>query len=78
MRGMGQPQERQLFKLLANLEEIASIRKGQQILIEDLLTDEGFQILPPSPKAVAVVLRYPIQIKNKERILEMAKGQRVN
>jgi len=77
MKSMGKIQERQLEKLLRNIGQTIVRRKEQKTLVDALLQEKGFKSLDLASDYDPVVLRYPVQVGNKDQVLSQARLQRI-
>jgi len=77
MKAMGRIQVRQLEKLLAGIDKVIGQRRNHRVLIDNLLVAEGFRALDLPDEYDPVILRYPVQIKNKDMVLTEARRQQV-
>jgi dTDP-4-amino-4,6-dideoxygalactose transaminase len=77
MKSMGRFQRPLLEKLLANIEKHVVRRNEQKSMLDALLPQNGLPPLDLDPGFDPVVLRYPVRVKNKEEVLQLARRQRV-
>ncbi len=74
---MSKWQEKTLARNLARIGKVAGHRRKMAAMIHSMLQDRGVDPFVPPADTVPVLLRYPVLVDDKERVLRLARRKRI-